>query len=428
MQYVDFDQLIPQDHRARTIWEYVGGLDLSPLLDEIGSVDGSPGRPAIDPAVLLSVWLLAISESVGSARRLADLCRWHHAYMWLCGGVSVEYRTLSSFRIKHEEALEALMAKSLAGLITAGVLSVDRIAQDGMRVRASAGASSFRRKKRLKELEEKALEHVRALREELESDPGAESRRQAAARERAARERAQRVEAALKAVDELAEQDERAAPKAGKRGRGDDDEPGGAPGPLKERKRERRASTTDAEARIMRFPNGGCAPGFNVQFATDVATGLIVGVDVTNSGSDYNQLAPMLQRVEELTGIKPKEALVDTGFAGKKDIAAAAQLGCTVYSNPVRRAEAKRVRPKREPPEIEEWRQRMATDEARAIYKLRAPAAERPNAEARNRGLRALSVRGVRKARCVCLLFAIMQNMMRTWSILPNLRAAGLPA
>src|SRR3954469_7235831 len=186
------DELIPADHPARMVWDYVEGLDLRPLYDCIKAVERAPGRAPIDPKILMTLWLYATIEGIGSARHLDELCREHAAFQWIAGDVSTNYHTLADFRTDHVELLDDLLTKSVATLIAEDLVDLNRVAQDGMRVRASAGASSFRRRPTLEEALIEAEAQIEALRSEVEEDPTAGGRRERAARERAARERAAR--------------------------------------------------------------------------------------------------------------------------------------------------------------------------------------------------------------------------------------------
>lgn len=389
----DLESLLPEDHRARAVWDFVCGLDLSPWYEAIRSVEGEAGRPAIDPAILLSLWIYATVEGVGSARGIARLCEEHDAYRWICGGVSVSYRTLAAFRVSHEERLDALLTQSVVRLVDEGLVRLDRIAQDGMRVRASAGAASFRRRKRLRELERDVQKRIAALRRELEGDPGATSRRERAAREKAARDRQKRVQRAL---EQLRKQEEK----------------------KKESERERvRASTTDPEARVMKMADGGFRPAYNVQLAADVGSQVVVGVEVSDAGSDMHQLGPMLDQLQERYGRKPGEVLVDGGFAGLQGIDAASAHGCRVYAPPMQPRSGDR-NPHRPLPNdsaaIARWRRRMGTASAKRKYKDRAATIECVNAQSRNRGFWQFPVRGRRRARSVSLLYALAHNAMRS--------------
>jgi transposase len=296
---VALDALLAEDHPVRMVWRYVDGLDLEPLYRQIAAVEGHAGRPAADRRVLLALWLQATLDGVGSARALDRLCREHVAYLWVCGGVSMNYHTLSDFRVAHGEFLDALLTESVATLMHQGVVTVERVAQDGLRVRASAGSSSFRRQGSLEACLSEAEEQVAALRRELETGPGGTARRQQAARARAARERADRVRRALEELEEV-----RAKRETRKKGSG----------------AEARSSTTDAEARVMKMPGGGFRPGYNVQFATDTGSQVVVGVGVTNAGSDGGQLAPMADQIETRCGRLPGEMLADSDYAKREDI------------------------------------------------------------------------------------------------------------
>jgi len=405
---VDLEGVLPADHRARVVWEFVEGLDLGPLYQAIRAVEGHAGRPAIDPAILMAVWLYATLEAVGSARALERLCEHHDAYRWLCGGVAVNYHTLASFRVGHGAVLEQVLTHSVAVLMAAGQVPLERIAQDGVRVRASAGRGSFRRRPRLEAALAAAETHVAALRREVEADPAATTRRQRAAQERAARERQARVQAALAELPALEAHAARRAKKDG-----------GAP-------RAVRASTTDPEARVMKMADGGVRPAFNVQLAADTASQLIVGVAVTNAGTDQGQLAPMLEGIQRRYGRTPAAVLADGGYVALEDIRAVGQRaeGCRVYAPPpAAPTRAGRGLWRADDATIAEWRQRMRTPEAAEIYKERAATIECVNALARNRGLQRFLVRGVERVRAVVLWLALAHNLWRAVT-LPRLHPA----
>ena len=191
------EDLLTPEHHARTIWQFVQGLDLSALLDAIKAVQGRPGRPATDPQIYVALWLYATIEGVGSARALDHLCVQHHGFRWMCGGVSVNYHSLADFRVEHPALLDDLLTHSVATLMAERLVDLNRVAQDGMRVRASAGAASFRRRPTLDRCLEVARAQVQRLREELETDPAQAHRQQHKAQQRAAREREERIRKAL---------------------------------------------------------------------------------------------------------------------------------------------------------------------------------------------------------------------------------------
>jgi transposase len=399
LRSVDLEGLLPADHRARLVWEFVTGLDLAPLYARIRSTEGAPGRPSIDPAILTCLWLYATLEAVGSARALERLCDEHDAYRWICGGVSVNYHTLADFRVGHGELFDRLLTNGVAALMAEGLVSLARVAQDGVRVRASAGGSSFRGRDALTRALEDAETQVRTLRAELDDDPAATSRRVAAARERAARERAERARAALARLPAIEARRRRSTYKA-------------------RREVPANVSGTDPEATFMKMPDRGFRPAYNAQLATDTASQVIVGLDLVTE-IDQNQLAPMIEQLLARYGEAPAEHLVDGGYVNRVQISAVAAAGCgtTVYM-PVPPAHVGSSRDpfvphKRDSPAVIAWRARMATGEARRIYRERAATAECVNAIARNRGLRAFGVRGRLKARAVLLWFALAHNLMR---------------
>jgi transposase len=381
------DEMIADDHRVRVVWRYVEGLDLSALYRQIESVEGGAGRPAIDPRLLLGLWLYATVDGVGSGRALARLCEESLPYRWLCGGVSVNHHTLSDFRVGHKSFLDDLLTRSVGSLLHAGLVSLERVAHDGVRVRASAGAASFRRRSRLRECLKEARAQVEALQHELATDPGAGTTRQQAAQVRAATEREQRIRQALAAAEAMVNKDDEKA----------------------------RASTTDPQARVMKMADGGFRPAYNLQYATASDSRIIVGVDVTDCGSDQRQLVPMLQQLVDRYGSASREHLVDGGYVSLAGITAAAELGATVYA-PVPKPKDDQRNP-HEPrandePAVAEWRQRMGTEQAKAVYPERAALAECTNAQARNRGLTKLVVRGIEKVGCIALWYALAHNLM----------------
>jgi transposase len=424
----DLETLLAEDHRARLVWGYVERQDLSALFDAIKARGAAPGRRAIDPRILFALWLYAVLDGVGSGREVARLCREHDAYRWICGGVPVNYHALNDFRsgAGNDAVMDEVLSDNVAALAAVGAITLERVAQDGMRVRADAGAASFRRQVRLEEHQAEARELVQVLKAQAQADPAQASRRAQAARLRAAQEREQRIAHALARLPEMAAAKQR----NGHKGKGGTE--------------DARASTTDADASNMKMGDGGFRPAYNVQFATDCASQVIVGVDAVTAGSDMAQLAPMVAQVEQRLGQAPKQWLVDGGFPGHAQIDAVA--GKTELYAPVPRPKASKTASKTrdgqdgdEPPApgsefepkpgdseaVAQWRKRMAADTAREIYKDRAATAECVNAQARNRGLLRMPVRGLAKVRCVVRLYALAHNLMRMAALAPQLVGLG---
>lgn len=409
------DDLVGATHPVRMVMAVVEKLDLSRFCEPIRAREGRAGRDATDPQLLVALWLYACIRGIGSARELARRCEESAAFQWLCGGVSVNHRLLSDFRTDHGDELDELFTQVIASLVDKDVVKVSRVSQDGVRVRVNAGASSFRREERLEKLLAEAQQHVEELRQQVDSpEYAALSARQKAARKRAAEEKKQRLEQALEQLPELKKKQEEAAKKAGQGKRG-----------KQIREKQPRVSTSDAEARVMKMPNGGFNPAVNVQLATDTESRAIVGVGVTNEGSDNAGLSePMRQQVEERSAQKIEQHLLDGGYLRSEDIEQAHEQGVELFvpPKPARTPEkrGRELEPKRGDSEaVRAWKQRMASEQGKQIYKERAATSETVNADLRSyRGLTRITVRGLKKATCVALWCALAYNVMRFGSLL----------
>lgn len=393
LEPVCLEERLPADHRARLVWAVVERMDLSRFAEGIAARGESPGRAATDPKLLVALWIFATLENVGSARQVERLCAEHDAYRWLCGGVTLNHHTLSDFRVRHEAELDELMTQVIAALRAQEVVPGGRMSQDGLRTRAAAGSSSFRREKTLRRLLEEARAQVLAVKRQADEAP-MDGGRQAAARARAARERVARIEAALAVLPELQAIKEN---------------PTGKPS----KQQAPRVSTTDAEARRMRMGNGAVQPGYNVQFGVDTASRAIIAVDVTNSGSDQNQSEALRQQAERRTGRKVTEHLFDGGFVKKELIERAETSGVAIYAPlPAGKNGQPCTHVRGDPPGVTAWRQRMTTPEAQMIYRERAATVETVNAETKTyRGMGRFLVRGLNKVRCVALWAALAYNI-----------------
>lgn len=411
------DEILEPEHPARAVWAYVQELDLTRLFDRIRARGRVAGRPAIDPRLLVSLWLYATLAGFTSAREIAALCLHYDPFFWLAGGVSVNYHTLADFRTDHPEFVVQLLKQSVEVLRQQGLIDLDRIAQDGMRVRANAGAASFRRRETLERLLREAQAELQDLRQKLAAnvaDPATpqgvatdrmpagepDLSQQEAATMRHAEERVERVEQALERMPER--------------------EAKIKPGETK----ETRVSTTDPQATVMKMADGGFRPAYNVEYGTTCDGQVVVGVDVVTVGSDQGQMPPLWDQIEDRFEQRPNEVLVDGGFANLEDIEKVQAGGkCKVYA-PVskpKKGTVDRHEPKAtDSAEVAEWRKRMGTKTAKKIYKERAATAECVNAQARNRGLRQFVVRGLAKVKTVATWFAITQNMARSFALQPR--------
>jgi len=394
MQTCWLDEMLPADHQARTVWAVVEKLDLTPFQESLKARGSDPGRSATDPKLLVALWLYATVEGIGSGREIARLCECHDAFRWLCGGVPVNYHTLNDFRVGHEKALDDLFTEVVAVLTHKGVVSVKRISQDGTKVRANAGGGSFRKEGKLRE-------HLAAAKAQVEAvkklaDDARVSAVQRAAQERAAREREERITAALAELPKIQEDKIRSRDK-------------------KSMAKAPRASTTDPDARVMKMPDNGFRPAYNVQLAVDPGSRAIVGVDVVNARTDTKEAEPLREQVERRTGQKVEEHLVDGGYVQKDRIEQAEARGTKMYA-PVPKARkdprAYEVK-KTDGPGVAAWRQRMASEEGKAIYSHRGSTVETVNADLKMfRGLSRMVVRGLNRVRCQVLWSALAYNLM----------------
>ena len=464
---IDIERLIGADHPARAVWEFIGRVDLSAYQEEVRAVEGKAGRPGWEPRLLISLWVYGYSKGVGSARAIEELCHWEPAYQWLTGSRVINAHTLSDFRVKHDKALQGLFVEVLGLLSADGLITLERVMQDGTKIRAKAASDSFRRQERVEKALNEAKEQLTALQAQSEEET---SRRMAKARQRAARERQERLEQALKEFEQL-EKDDKG-------------------------KEHRRVSTSDPEARVMKQPGGGYAPSYNVQIDTDAKNSVVVAVGVVQAGNDFEQLEPGIDRVQHNRGETPKEVVTDGGYVSKDTIVAMKQReieyiapcvdeagkgqssydsrgvsaeyhssqfiydaqtnsylcpqgktlsyegkeqrylqlsyryrakrsdcqGCPMKSQccPGNRVVGRSVHRSEELAEVAEFRDKMQSETARAIYKTRAQVAETPNLWIKEKfRLRQFSVRGLAKvgmeALWACLTYNIRVWMRLCW-------------
>jgi transposase len=381
------EETLPADHRARLLWGIVSQLELSSFLSEAKALEGHQGRDQTSVQMLLTLWLYAISVNVGSGREIERRLASDPAFQWIVGDRRVGRTTLNEFRVRHPKAIEKVFTDVLGVLVSKGLVSLDVVAQDGTRVRASASSPSFRSASALSDCRRQAALHLRAVLAQADETDDVQQQR---AREAKARDFQRRVDEAAAVVRELQE------------------------GNFSEK--TVRASTTDADARVMKMPGGGFAPAYNVQLATagdpEGGARTIVGVRVTNVGSDYGSVGPMIDDIERKCGRRPAILLADNGHASSADIQAAADRGVTAFIAPQGRSMTKPPNP-REDPAIASWRERMRTDEAKQQMRGRASLCELSNAHIKTRfSMASLLVRGLTKVTCMVLLSALTANLV----------------
>lgn len=387
------DDALARDHRARLVWRVVQALDLAAFTEGAKAIEGRAGRPLASARMLLTLWLYAISIGVGSARAIERLTKTDDAFRWIVGDQTVSHDRLSQFRVGHLRALDGLFTDVLGALLHKGLVSLDLVAQDGTRVRASATAPSFRREATLEQCREQARLHVHAVLAEM--DDAEATRAEKVARLAAALDYERRVEEALVVVRELREQD----------------------------KEQPRASTTDADARVMKMADGGYRPAYNVQMATAGSeTGgprTVVAVRVTNVGSDMGSITPMLEQIQTRTGALPKVLLADANHAKHECIRRCAELGVEALI-PVPARSANAGASSDQAAEVCAWRERMHSDAAKRTLRARASLCELANAHLKSHhGVAQVLVRGIEKVTCVALLAGLAANLVQYAASLP---------
>jgi transposase len=421
LRAMSLDSLIGSDHPARLIWAYVSRLDLRELEARIKAREGVAGHPAITPRLLLALWLYATSEGVVSARLLSRLCQRDDVYRWFCGGLEVNHRTLGEFRVDHGELLNRLLAESVTALAAEGLIDLDMLSQDGVRVRASAGASSFRRRGRLEEKIAAVKGLLAGLAKEVDVDPTANEERLRKRRAQRAAERLSRLEAAVAKVAEIeAQQSKRQSskppaapepplpPSSGADGAPSEPEDG------KPRRKAVRASTTDPDARVIKMPDGGFRPAYNMQIASVGGEQIVVALDVSTSSSDRGLARPMLEKIEATYGELPNQHLVDGGFSKNDDIEWAHGAEVAMLCPPIiNKHNTDPFAPRDDDgPGISEWRKRMQSEAGKATYRKRS-IHECINARLRTWGLLQLTVRGRAKALVVLTWYALANNILQ---------------
>lgn len=369
------------DHPARLLARVIEQLDLTALSEKAKVVEGRAGRSLTSPSMLLTLWTYAVSRGIGSAREIARLIRSDDAFRWIVGNRKVGHTKLSEFRVGHRAALESLMTQVLGVLLEKELVSLEVVAQDGTRLRASASAPSFRSAGSLEDCREQARLHVKAVL--AEADDPAASARESAARLAAARGIEQRVEAAIAQVKALEA----------------------------EGKQDPRASTTDPEARVMKMGDGGFRPAYNAQLAVagspEGGPRTIVGVRVTNVGSDQSSIRPMLRAIEQKTGVLPGALLADANHGTNDCIRALLRKQITPLVAVHKRARASNDAA------LATWHQLMKSEEGKRLYRARAGLCELVNAHLKRFGLDQVLVRGIEKVTSVVLLGALSFNLLQ---------------
>jgi transposase len=472
---VDIEELIPSEHCARQIWNFVGRLKLDAFVDDIKAVEGQAGRDAIHPRLLISIWIYAITRGIHSAREIERQMRYEPGLQWLAGLRVINHHTLSDFRSRRERALRELFEQVIAVLHMNRLVTLERVTQDGTKIRANVNKKTFSRESKLRANLQLAREQMEYL--ERQAAEEQTTRKQKAARLRAARERSERLEQALEEIARLQQE--------------------------KKHRRDQpvQASSSDADAQFMRTSDHGLAPSLNMQLSVDGAHGFIVDVEVVKQPSDSAELEPAMERLKERFGMYPQQAIADGDYTNHEAVLGMAERKIDFYGSWTGRAEgggrgrgcadrspaydacafhydgcsnemicpqgkrlvfrtvqhphagadsyvymargeACRECPAREvccpntrigkygrtasitvrAPDVEEFDRKMGTPAGKQIYRLRSRLAEFPNLWIKEKlKFRRFSVRGRLKAQCEALLHAVTYNIQKLFRIRPAL-------
>lgn len=400
------DQLVPDDHKVRLIWDFVDEMDLSICLDGISSFYGGRGRPSIDPKILLTLWIYTIIDGNASARKLEELCLNHDVYKWICGGVSISRTVLAEFRSVNPRKFEELLTNCLAVMLKNNLISDTDFAQDGTRIKANAGMNTFRRENSLKELQSELSEHIDFLRNEEKKAPNAYEKRKALEKTRRAIEKKDKIKVAIKNLEQYrCEKIENGTRNHNK--------------PTQKELEDVRVSTTDPEVRKMKMGDGGYRLAYNVQFATGLDSRVIYGVDVVNTldpGTAPRLMAQVNYRLQSLKMSEIKKWIADAAYSAKNDLITIANLfpNCLFFAPP---KPHKQIDPKKhlknDHAAVVTWRNLIGSNQINELYKKRCSTAEFSNMHVKNQALTEFFVRGLVKVKGKAFLHAISMNISR---------------
>lgn len=405
------DNLIPETHKARAIWEFVSNMDLSICLDDILTLNGVAGRPGIDPKILLTLWIYSIIDGNASARKLEELCKHHDVYKWICGSVSVNRTSLAEFRSHNPRKFDTLLTKCLAVMLKHDLIADSDFSQDGTRIKANAGNNSFRKEDSLKEIEANITNYIENLKKENLSAPNAYEKNKANEKLRFANEKKLRIEAALRNLEEARCEKIKNGIKNGDK-------------PTEEEIKNVRASITDPEVRRMKMGDSGYRLAYNVQFATGLDSRVIYGVDVVKTldpGTAPRLMSQVQERLKNLNMKRVKNWIADAAYSAKNDVITIANLfsDCFYFAPPKTTKNANpKMHRKSDCDAIKKWRDSIGSGFVKEIYKKRCSTAEFSNMRVKNQSLDKLLVRGLVKVKGMAFLHAIANNICRALDLL----------
>ena len=302
------DELLPLNHPARFVGEFVGALDRGGWAELGVDIDGDVlGAPAYHPRALLSVWLYGFMTGVRSRRKLEAACRDQIPYLWLTGWQHPDHNTLWRFYRGHRQAMRKLFERTVRTAVAMELVDLAVQAVDGTKVVANASVNRSYDAEGLRGLLDRLERTIADL--EAQNEAGEDV-------------------SAVNLPEKLA--DKEVLREKVKQAMAD----------LGSQKRHKRINLTDPEARLMKGRQGIVA-GYNAQAmvsATKTEEGtsgmLVTAVDVVDQANDNSLLAPMVEQSEETTGTKSQMTLADAGYFSASHLAECDRRGQQVVCRP----------------------------------------------------------------------------------------------
>lgn len=413
-QSLSLNELVPENHIVRTLWDFVLSMDLTVCLKHIMTVKGKAGRKAIDPKILLTLWLYTIIDGNISARKLEELCKYHTIYKWICGGVSVNRTNLAEFRSDNPDKFDTLLTSCLAVMVKNGLISDTDFAQDGTRIKANASNNSFLRENSLKNLENEITDYIKKLKEEEKTVTNSYEKKKLVKEQSKANERKRLVALAITNLNEAQTEKQTNSRKSQEK--------------IEKDLPNMRASIVEPHVRKMKMGDSGFRLAYNIQFATGINSRVIYGVDVVNTmdpGTAPNLMTQVWNRLKNLNLEEFKNWVADAAYSGSNDIKAVAKLfpNCFYFAPPKNNINVDpKIHRRTDSEEIKNWKDSIGTKKANELYKLRCSTAEFSNMQIKNHGLVEFPVRTLEKVKGMTLLHVISANFMRSVDLTKKLK------
>jgi transposase len=364
-------------------------------LEEFVEGYSEEGHPAYHPALMLKVWLYAYALGVTSSRRLEQRIREDLALRYLAAGAQPDYWALNEFRKRHGRAINDGFTQVVELARSLGMGKLGHVAIDSTRIAANAAADSAETEEKLRGERAKIRKQIRRWQQQCEAQDPNEG-----AGTEVAREALKKLEQKLAAIPVRLERLRKSGLK--------------------------KMSRTDADSRFLRQRQG-----YVLGYAGTVAVSedyLIVAQQVSQASTDNELLVPMVERVEQECGERPRQVSADSGFFTQENVSAMEERGVDAYVPDSHLAHelncGKRVRrhgAARDPAQ-QRMRRKLRSAAGRAIYRRRKELVEpRIGTLKEQHGMRRFQLRGLVKVTIEFTLANTALNLMRMWHKVPML-------